>query len=87
MKTSNVYLEAVGTIPKEIKKQTEISFAISDRIQETLDRKGWNQKQFAKKMQKTEAEISVWLSGQHNFTIKTLAKIACVLGEDIISVS
>lgn len=87
MKTSNVYLEAIDAIPKEIKKQTEMSFAISDRIQETLERRGWNQKQFAKKMQKTEAEISVWLSGQHNFTVKTLAKISCVLGEDIISVS
>lgn len=42
MKTLNVYLEAVDAIPKEIKKQTEISFTISDRIQETLERRGWN---------------------------------------------
>lgn len=87
MKTSNIYLESVAAIPKEIRKQTEMSFAISDRLQEMLDRRGWNQKQFAKEMRKTEAEISVWLSGQHNFTVKTLAKISCVLGEDVISVS
>ena len=37
-------------------------------------------------MGKKNAEISKWLSGEHNFTIATIAKIECILGEDIISV-
>ena len=28
-----------------------------------------------------------WLSGQHNFTLRTLAKISVVLGEDLIQIS
>jgi transcriptional regulator with XRE-family HTH domain len=44
------------------------------------------QKDLAKKMGKTEAEVSVWLSGQHNFTLKTLAKISVALEEDLIKV-
>ena len=34
----------------------------------------------------TSAEISKWMSGQHNFTIATIAKIEVALGEDILSV-
>ena len=35
-------------------------------------------------MGKTETEVSRWLSGTHNFTIATIAKITKVLGEAII---
>lgn len=84
MKTTNVYLDAVKNIPLDIQKQTAYSFTISDRIHELLSRKGMTQKDLAKGMGKTEAEVSVWLSGQHNFTLKTLAKISVFLGEDII---
>ncbi|MBR1468552.1 MAG: helix-turn-helix transcriptional regulator [Prevotella sp.] len=45
------------------------------------------QKEFARRMGKTESEVSVWLSGQHNFTLRTLARISAVLGEDVVSVT
>ena len=35
---------------------------------------------------KTEAEVSRWLGGTHNFTLKTLALISVALGEDVITV-
>lgn len=35
---------------------------------------------------KTEAEVSCRLGGTHNFTLRTLAKISLVLGEDVIRV-
>jgi transcriptional regulator with XRE-family HTH domain len=62
------------------------SFAIAARIDEILARKGWNKTDFANAMGKTNAEISKWMSGQHNFTIATIAKIEVALGEDILSV-
>ena len=84
MKPTNAYLNAIKSIPPDIQKQTSYSFAISDRIHELLTKKGMTQKELAKGMGKTEAEVSVWLSGQHNFTLKTLAKISVFLGEDIL---
>ena len=84
MKPSNVYLNVVSNIPLEIKKETAFSFAVSDRIHQLLNDQGLTQKELAKRMKKTEAEVSVWLSGQHNFTLRTLAKISVILGEDII---
>lgn len=87
MKSANAYMEAVKSIPLEIQKETSFSFAVSDKIHELLTDKGMTQKELARKMGKTEAEVSVWLSGQHNFTLRTLAKISVFLGEDFIQIS
>ena len=87
MKSTNAYLEAIKNIPLEIQKETSFSFAVSDKIHALLTNKGMTQKELAKRMGKTEAEVSVWLSGQHNFTLRTLAKISVVLGEDLIQIS
>ncbi|MBR6169342.1 MAG: helix-turn-helix transcriptional regulator [Bacteroidaceae bacterium] len=86
MKPGNAYLEAIKNIPLEIQKETAFTFAVSDKIHQLLIDQGLTQKELAKKMGKTEAEISVWLSGQHNFTLRTLAKISSVLGCDLIQI-
>ncbi len=44
------------------------------------------QRDFAKKIKRSEAEVSRWLSGTHNFTLSTIAKISAVLGEKIVRV-
>ena len=78
--------DILSNIPKGIQKEVDMFYAIAARIDEILKRKGWNQADLAKAMGKKEAEISKWLSGSHNFTISTLARIETVLEEDIISV-
>jgi DNA-binding transcriptional regulator YiaG len=84
MKTSNLFKQEVAKVPIDVKLELDLSFAIADKIDAILKRIGMSQKEFAKKMNKTEAEVSRWLSGTHNFTIKTIAKITSVLGEKII---
>lgn len=78
--------EAFSKIPEESRRMSAHSFAIAAHINEILERKGWSKTDFATAMGKKNAEISKWMSGQHNFTIATIAKIETVLGEDIISV-
>jgi transcriptional regulator with XRE-family HTH domain len=72
---------------KKISDDTKIfideAFAIVEQIDIILRKKGMNQKQFADLMGKSEAEISKWMSGMHNFTQLTLAKIRAKLGEPI----
>ena len=78
--------ELYAKIPEDSKRMSAHSFAIAVRIGDALLRKGWSKTDLANAMGKKAAEISKWMSGQHNFTIETIAKIEAVLGEDIISV-
>jgi predicted transcriptional regulator len=84
MKTSEMFQQEISKVPIELKLELDLSFAIADKIDAIIKEKGMTQKEFAKKMNKTEAEVSRWLSGTHNFTLKTIAKITNVLGESII---
>lgn len=80
------FVDALKDIPADTKKQVDFSWSISDRIAGLLSENGMSQKDLAKRMHKTEAEVSRWLSGTHNFTLSTIAKISTVLGEDLIKV-
>ena len=71
-------------IPKDIDLFVKHSFEIVDCIHEILERQGKEQKDIALALGKSESEISKWMSGTHNFTIKTIAKIEAVLREPII---
>jgi predicted transcriptional regulator len=86
MKTSEMFQQEIAKVPIELKLELDFSFAIADKIDAIIKKKGMTQKEFAKKMNKTEAEVSRWLSGTHNFTLKTIAKITNVLGESIITI-
>ena len=48
--------------------------------------KGLNKKQFAEALGKRPNEITRWLSGEHNFTISTLAMLTTFFGKPIINV-
>jgi transcriptional regulator with XRE-family HTH domain len=63
-----------------------LSYDIADRLGAILLRKGLTQKEFAKLMGTSEAAVSHWVGGGHNFKLSTLAKISTVLGEPIIKV-
>lgn len=67
-------------IEKFVDKNLDIAVQTSDYLTEL----GWTQKDFAKKLGKSEAEISKWLSGTHNLTLKSITKMEAVLGKDII---
>jgi transcriptional regulator with XRE-family HTH domain len=74
-------------IPEEVKAEVNLSMDILERIHELLDEKfDGKQKLLADKLNKSEAEISKWLSGVQNFTIKTLVKLETAFGEPIIAV-
>lgn len=86
MSAKSMFREELARIPAEMKKQVDMSWAIADKIDSLLKEKGLSQKEFAHIMGKTEPEVSRWVGGTHNFTLRTLAKISTVLGEDVIKV-
>ena len=84
MKTNKLMNEIRQTMSPEMKAQMELTVGIANRIYAILEAKGLSQKEFAHLLGKTETEVSRWLSGTHNLTVSTLAKISAALGEDIL---
>lgn len=74
-------------VPASIRRESELSFGIVKRIYDILERKGWTQADLARSARKTEAEVSRWLSGTHNFTIRSISLLEATLGESIITVN
>ena len=70
----------------ETRASVALSFRIVDRIHTILEEKGMKQKDLALRLGKSEAEISKWMRGTHNFTIDTLASIEAALDAPILLV-
>ena len=87
MKRSNVLEERRKRVNPEIRQSVALSFRIVDRIHEILEEKGLKQKDLAQRLGKSEAEISKWMRGTHNFTIDTLVSIEDALDAPIIQIS
>lgn len=81
-----LFRQIVDETPEDLKTQLRFSDLIAEKLIEMLKSKGMSQRDLAKNTGKTEAEVSRWLGGTHNFTLRTLAKISVVLGEDLIHV-
>jgi len=60
------------------------NLAISEQVEALRKEKGWSQKELAQRLGKTESEVSRLLSGLHNLTLKSIAKMEAELGSDII---
>lgn len=73
-------------IPKEKREAARLSFAVSDRLYFLMESKGLSKKQLADSLGKRPNEITRWLSGEHNFTLSTIAKLSSYFGEPIIEV-
>lgn len=86
VETEQLFQQALDETPKAVKQQVEWSYDIADHIDAALHHKGLSQKEFAKMVGTSEAAVSHWVGGGHNFTLSTLAKISAALGEPIISV-
>lgn len=64
-----------NTTPTETNKQVDFCVAIANRIFDVMTELGMKQRDLAKALGKTETEVSRWLSGTHNLTIATIAKL------------
>lgn len=72
--------------PKDVEIFVDLYADLVVRINQLLREKGITQKQLAEKMDKSPSEISKWLSGDHNFTLRSLAKLSAELGEPLLEV-
>ena len=78
--------ELLGDITPKERAEARLSFQISNRLDFLMQEKGLSKKQLADAIGKRPSEITRWLSGEHNFTISTLAMLSSFFGQPIITV-
>lgn len=75
--------QPLGMEYERTKKRMMLAAKIADAVRSA----GYTQKEFAKRMGKSETVISEWLSGGRNFTVDTLSDIEETLGIHLLDVS
>ena len=82
----SLFKEALDSVPQRVKGEVDRSFDLSARIDALLREKGWTKTDLARKTGKKCSEVSKWLSGTQNFTLRTIALIEEALECKLIKV-
>ncbi len=83
---SKVAERILAKTPEDVRIFVKLHADIVVRVNQLLNEKGYTQKKLAEKLDKRPSEISKWLSGEHNFTLRSIAKLEAELGESLIYV-
>ena len=81
---SKIAKRIIDETPAETKIFVKKYGALVVRAHQILLEKGITQKELAARLDKSPSEISKWLSGNHNLTLRSIAKLEAELGTDLI---
>lgn len=77
----------VAAVSPEIMSEVQLSADIIARIDSILKEKNMTQRDLARKMGKSEAVVSRWITGFPNFTLRSLSQLSAALGEPLIQLA
>ena len=86
-KPSASLTKIMNNIDEDKLRRTRDRMLVANKIADALKTKGISQKRFAKMTDRSESEVSEWLSSDRNFTIDTLSDIKKYLGIDLLNTS
>lgn len=83
---SKVAERILDETPEDVRIFARLYGDLVVKINGILREKGYSQKLLAEKLDKRPSEIHKWLSGEHNFTLRSIAKLEAELGEPLLEV-
>jgi transcriptional regulator with XRE-family HTH domain len=83
---SEILQRILDKTPKDVEIFVDKYADLVLRINQILREKGFTQKSLAEKLEKRPSEIHKWLCGNHNFTLRSIAKLEAELGEILLEV-
>ena len=84
---NKVFQRILDNTPNDVEIFVDWYADLVVRINQLLHKNNINKKELAAKMDKSPSEISKWLNGEHNFTLRSLAKLSAELGEPLLKVT
>lgn len=76
----------VRMVPEDVKIYVKWQADLTALLLDALDAHGLTRSELAQRLEKSPSEISKWLSGDHNFTLRSLAKIQAELNTTIVEI-
>ena len=88
MRTTKISLrEMAAACRPEIKEEVRLTMGVSNRLDDLMHEKGISKIELAKALDKRPSEVTRWLSGQHNFTLRTIALLSAYFGTSRIDIA
>lgn len=87
MVTNELFRQCLSVIPEEQRAEFDLSYGIAERLDTLLKQKGITQHELARRLGKRDSEVSKWLTGRHNFTTSTIARIETAVGEKLVMIA
>ena len=81
---SNIFNEILNTISEHELAESDIAFRVAQRIDFLMHKTNTSKSDLARGLDKDPAQISRWMSGEHNFSIKTLAQLELFFKDPIL---
>ena len=66
-----------------IEKFIDKNLQVTEKVRLALEAKGWKAADLAAAMGKSPSEVSKWLTGMHNLTLKSIVKMETALGIEL----
>lgn len=81
------FREVVANTSPEIKEEIRLTMGVSDKLDALMHEKGISKVELARALDKRPSEVTRWLSGQHNFTLRTIATLSAYFGTSLIDIA
>lgn len=80
----SIFNDILSTISEHELAESDIAFRVAQRIDFLMRKNNVSKSDLARGLDKDPAQISRWMSGEHNFSIKTLAQLELFFKEPIL---
>ncbi len=83
---ANFIQDVIDETPEDVKIYMRWYSDLAKKVNACIKKRGITQKELALAMGKKPSELNRWLNGEHNFTLKSLAKLQAELKIDLIEI-
>lgn len=80
MTKATLFRECLSQIPQAKRREFDFIFSVAENIVAAMERKGIKKAELAKRLNKTEDDVSEYLTGRYNFSLSELVNISDALG-------
>ena len=87
MKKATLFRECLSQIPLAKRREFDFIFSVAENIVAAMERKGIKKVELAKRLNKTEDDVSEYLTGRYNFSLSELVNISDALGVPLIEIA